>query len=133
MSHETPILIIDDSNSMRIAIRQMLMEEGYREILMAQDGREGMKCLKESMGACGKRIGLILCDWTMPNMSGIELLTATKKIDELKGIPFVMVTNEKRTDRILQAVQAGAVDFIVKPFPPALLLEKVKKHLVVRR
>lgn len=133
MSQETPILIVDDSTSMRMALRQMLKDAGYKDIKVAQDGLEGIKCLKESLGKCAQKIGLILCDWTMPNMTGIEMLETIRKVNDFKTTPFIMVTNEKRTERILKAIQTGANDFIVKPFPPDLLLEKVKKLLVAGR
>jgi len=129
MAYETPILVVDDSSSMRSVVRQILKEAGYKNVLLAQDGVEGLKLLKGNPTNCTKKVGLILCDWTMPNMSGIEMLQAVRNTNETKTIPFIMVTNEKRSDRILEAVKKGASDFIVKPFPASLLVEKVNKFL----
>jgi len=130
MPFDTPILIVDESSSMRTAVRQILKEAGYKEVILSRDGAEGLKVLKGSMNPCSQKIGLILCEWAMPNMTGLEMLQEVRKDSQLKTIPFVMVTNEKRTERILDAVKKGATDFIFKPFPAALLVEKVKKHLL---
>ena len=129
MSLDTPILVVDDSYSMRVAVRQILKGAGYKEILLAEDGADGMRYLKESLAVGSKRIGLVLSDWTMPNMSGITLLENIRKDKKLNDIGFIMVTNEKRTERILEAIKKGANDFIFKPFPSALLIEKVNKLL----
>ncbi len=130
MSLDTPILVVDDSSSMRTAVRQILKEAGYSNVVLAQDGAEGLKFLKASAAPGGKKVGLILCDWAMPNMSGIELLQAVRADCKLRSTPFIMVTSEKRSECIMEAVQKGTNDFVVKPFPSTLLIEKVKKILL---
>ena len=130
MPLETPILVVDDSYSMRVAIRQILKSAGYQDIILAEDGAVGLRHLKTSLTPGSQKVGLVLSDWTMPNMTGIDLLENMRKNNKLSDVCFVMVTNEKRTDRILEAIKKGANDFIFKPFPSALLIEKVNKLLL---
>ncbi|MDH4321934.1 MAG: response regulator [Desulfobulbaceae bacterium] len=129
MSLDTPILIVDGSTSMRTAIRQMLKEAGYKNMLVARDGAEGVHVLKESLKPSAHIIGLIICDLTLANISGMEMLQAVRKNSKMQAIPFIMLTNEKKVEQILEVVKKGANDVIIKPFTASLLIEKVKKLL----
>ncbi len=129
MPLDTPILIVDGSTSMRTAIRQMLKSAGYKNMVVARDGAEGLHALKEGLKPAAHKIGLILCDLTMANMSGMEMLQAVRKNSKLQSIPFIMLTNEKKVEQILEVVKRGANDVIIKPFTASLLIDKVQKLL----
>jgi len=115
------VLIVDDFATMRGIIRNILRQIGFMNISEADDGTTALIELKK------KRFDLILCDWYMPEMSGLELLYKMKSDDELKDIRFVMVTAETRRDNILEAVKAGVSSYIVKPFTAVTIGEKLKK------
>ncbi len=125
MDYDLPVLVIDDATSMRRTIKKILKDFGFKNIIIAEDGREGIKFLESSLLPESKKIGLILCDWNMPKMSGMELLQTVNKNSQLKEIPFIMVTAEGRKEFILDAIKEGAAHFIVKPFTPAVLVEKI--------
>lgn len=72
---------------------------------------------------------MVLCDWNMPNMDGLDLLKAVRGDESLKGIPFIMVTAEGQKDNILEAIKAGVSSYIMKPFTPKTREEKIKKAL----
>ncbi|MCP3922971.1 MAG: response regulator [Desulfobacterales bacterium] len=123
MNTDVSVLVIDDARSMRRTIRNILKDFGFKKIVEAEDGKEGLKILEQSIST-GK-FGLILCDWNMPNTSGVEVLQSIKANGELKDIPFIMVTAEGRKEFILDAIKEGADSFIVKPFTPDILSEKI--------
>ena len=115
------VLIVDDFATMRRIIRNILRQIGFMNISEADDGTTALIELKK------ERFDLILCDWNMPEMSGLELLYKMKSDDELKDIRFVMVTAETRRDNILEAVKAGVSSYIVKPFTAETIGQKLKK------
>lgn len=127
MNTDVSVLIIDDARSMRRTIKNILKDFGFTKIVEAEDGTEAIKYLEQSVDT-GK-FGLILCDWNMPNKSGVEVLQCVKANSELKDIPFIMVTAEGRKEYILDAIKEGASSFIVKPFTPAILSEKISSVL----
>ncbi len=116
------ILIIDDSFTMRRIEKNILMGIGYEDILEAADPLSAFSLLNEQ-----KEIGLILLDWHMPSMSGLEFLKKIQSDQSLKNIPIIMVTSESDKARILEAIKAGANDYIVKPFTAAVIKEKIKE------
>jgi len=115
------VLIVDDFATMRRILKNILRQTGFTNITEADNGKAALNELK------GGGVDLILCDWNMPEMSGIELLTTMKSDDELKNIPFVMVTAEAQKDSIIEAVNAGVNSYIVKPFTAETIGEKLKK------
>ncbi len=115
------VLIVDDFATMRRILRNILKQIGFTNIAEADDGSTALKELKK------EKYDLILCDWNMPEMPGIDLLNTIKSDDELKGIPFVMVTAEAQKDNIVGAVKAGVNSYIVKPFTAETIGDKLKK------
>jgi two-component system chemotaxis response regulator CheY len=113
------ILLVDDSNTMRRIEKNTLEKMGYADIIEAQDGAEAVK----RVDAGG--IELVLMDWNMPNMTGIEALKAIKANPAHKALPVIMVTSESEKSRIMEAIQAGASNYVVKPFQPETLQEKI--------
>ena len=115
------VLIVDDFATMRRIVRNILKQIGFKNIIEADDGKNALKELKK------EKVDLILCDWNMPEMPGIDLLTTIRSDDELKHIPFVMVTAEAQKDNIVKAVKAGVSNYVVKPFTDETISEKLQK------
>ena len=115
------VLIVDDFATMRRILRNILKQIGFTNITEADDGSTALKELKK------EKYDLILSDWNMPELPGIDLLNAIRADDELKGIPFVMITAEAQKDNIIEAVKAGVNSYIVKPFTAETISEKLKK------
>ncbi|MBP8697029.1 MAG: chemotaxis response regulator CheY [Syntrophobacterales bacterium] len=121
MDKNLKILIVDDFATMRKVIRNLLKQGGYENIVEAEDGAAALKLLKS------QPVDFIISDWNMPNMSGLELLKAVRADDELKALPFLMVTAEALKDNVVAAVKAGVSNYIVKPFTAEVLNEKIEK------
>ena len=115
------ILIVDDFATMRKVIRNLLKQGGFENVVEAEDGMAALKVLKS------QQVDFIISDWNMPNMSGLELLKAVRGDDELKALPFLMVTAEALKDNVVAAVKAGVSNYIVKPFTAEVLNEKIEK------
>ena len=119
MDLKMKVLIVDDFATMRRIVRNVLKQIGFINMVEADNGKAALKVLKK------ETIDLILCDWNMPEMPGIDLLKAIKSDDELKHIPFVMVTAEAQKENIVEAVKAGVNNYIVKPFTAETVTEKL--------
>jgi two-component system chemotaxis response regulator CheY len=115
------VLIVDDFATMRRILRNILKQIGFTDIAEADDGATALKELKK------EKYDLILCDWNMPEMPGIDLLKALKADEQLKNIPFVMVTAEAQKENIIEAVKTGVSSYIVKPFTAETVNEKLNK------
>lgn len=115
------VLVVDDFATMRKVVRNLLKQVGYEDIVEAEDGVMALKALKS------QKIDVIVSDWNMPNMSGLELLKAVRADAELGKTPFLMVTAEALQDNVVAAVKAGVNNYIVKPFTAEVLNEKIKK------
>ena len=115
------VLVVDDFATMRRIVKGVLKQLGFSDIIEAEDGDLAFKELKR------EKIGLIVSDWNMPNMTGLDLLKAVKEDASLKDIPFLMVTAEGQKENVIQAVQAGVSNYIVKPFTPETFSAKLEK------
>ena len=118
------ILVVDDFATMRRIVRGVLKQLGFTKIVEAVDGIDAFDTLKKEAD-----IELIVSDWNMPNMTGLELLKAVRGDDDFKHIPFVMVTAEGMKENVVKAVKAGVSNYIVKPFTPEALGEKLQAVL----
>lgn len=114
------VLIADDSSTMRKIILRTLNNVGVTDVTEAADGAEAVALFKP--GA----FDMVLTDWNMPGMTGLEVLQAIRAQDQ--NIPVIMVTTEAEKSRVLQAIQAGVSDYLVKPFTADTLREKLEKH-----
>lgn len=121
------ILVVDDSGTMRHIQRKALGDLGFTDVEEAADGELALKAVGNG------KFDLILLDWNMPNMSGIEALKRLKMHPEHHAIPVIMVTSEAEKGHILEAIQAGAVNYLLKPFSPETLKEKVSPYLMKKR
>jgi two-component system chemotaxis response regulator CheY len=105
-----PVLVVDDYKTMIRIIRNLLTQLGFRNIDEASDGKQALEKLK------GAKFGLVISDWNMEPMTGFELLKEVRSTDQLKSLPFIMVTAESKTENVIAAKQAGVNNYIVKPF-----------------
>lgn len=117
-------LVVDDSVTMRRIIVHSLQRIGYGETVEAGDGNEALSAFDAS-------IQFIITDWNMPNMSGIEFARAVRARPDGKQVPILMVTTRSARDDILAAVEAGVNNYILKPFTPPVLKEKIDQVLSV--
>ena len=114
------VLVVADSVAIRQIIKKNLKELGFSELMEAENGAAGLKKAGE------EPVDLIVSDWNMPNMTGLEFLKAVRADADLKGIAFIMVTSEADKEKIIEAVQAGVDQYLVKPFNAMQLEEKIK-------
>ena len=114
-------LVVDDFSTMRRIVRNLLKELGYTNVDEAEDGVAAM----QKLTAGG--FDFVVTDWNMPNMTGIELLRAIRGNAQLQHLPVLMITAEAKKENIIEAAQAGASGYIVKPFTAATLSEKLGK------
>jgi len=123
MSIDTSIkvLVVDDFATMRRILKGALKQLGFKDIIEAEDGAMALQELKK------EEVGLIVSDWNMPKMTGLDLLKKVRAHDKLKAIPFIMVTAEGQKENVIEAVKAGVSNYIVKPFTPETLREKLEK------
>lgn len=111
------ILLVDDSRTIRNIQKNTLKTLGHEDVMEAGDGIEALACLEK------ERPDLMLVDWNMPNMDGITLVRKVREQD--KTLAMIMVTTEAEKSRVLEAVQAGVNNYVVKPFNAETLAEKI--------
>ena len=120
LDYGTPILVVDDYQTMIRIIRNLLKQLGFTDVDEAMDGTGALEKLKE------RSYGLVISDWNMEPMTGYELLQHVRANDVLKGMPFIMVTAESKTENVIAAKKAGASNYIVKPFNAQTLKNKIE-------
>jgi two-component system chemotaxis response regulator CheY len=125
MEYSHNFLIVDDSVTMRRIIKNTLQKLGFKNFLEAGNGAEAL----DVMGKAKDNIDLILLDWNMPEMDGLEFLKIIKSSDDYKEVPILMVTTEAAKEDILTALKHGVNNYVVKPFTPETLQSKVFKLL----
>jgi two-component system, chemotaxis family, chemotaxis protein CheY len=121
VSTDLKFLVVDDFSTMRRIVRNLLKELGFTHVEEAEDGVVALQKLRVG------RFDFVISDWNMPNMTGIELLRCIRADAGLKHLPLLMVTAEAKRENIVDAAQAGASGYIVKPFTAATLDEKLNK------
>ena len=121
----TRFLLVDDMEPLRRIVRNMLKELGYKEVEESAGALEAIQAL-ERIQKSGRNVDIILSDWSMPGMTGLEFLQFVRATEGLKSIPFVMITAEGQREQILAAIQAGVSSYLVKPFSLAQFQDKLK-------
>lgn len=114
------ILVVDDSAATRFIISKML-KEITSNIVHASNGREGLECLKRNSD-----IDVALVDWNMPVMSGYEMICAVRQDPQYKGVKLMMVTTETEMNQIVRAIEAGADEYLMKPFTQEDIVDKLR-------
>ena len=117
------ILVVDDYATMRRIVRNLLTQIGFSDIEEAGDGVTALAKLRES------KFGLVISDWNMEPMTGIQLLREVRADSKLKALPFIMITAESKTENVVAAKAAGVSNYIVKPFNAETLRGKIEKVL----
>ena len=115
------ILVVDDMVTMRRIVKNILKQLGFANVEEAENGQEALQKLQTD------RYGFVVSDWNMPVMTGIDMLRAIRADEKLKTTPVLMVTAEAQQSNLVEAVQAGVSNYIVKPFTAEILQEKIAK------
>ena len=120
------LLVVDDSSTMRRIIKNTLQRLGYEDIFEAENGVEAWDILDKNSD-----MGVLITDWNMPEMNGLELVTKTRADSRFVDIPIIMITTEGGKVEVITAIKAGVNNYIVKPFTPQVLKEKLEVVLGV--
>jgi two-component system chemotaxis response regulator CheY len=115
------ILVVDDMSTMRRIVKNILKQLGFANMEEAENGQEALAKLRADS------YGFVVSDWNMPVMAGIEMLRAIRADEKLKHIPVLMVTAEAQKENLIEAIQAGVNNYIVKPFTAEVMQEKIGK------
>jgi two-component system chemotaxis response regulator CheY len=118
---DTRILVVDDMNSIRKLVTKRCEKLGFTNIKQAEDGEKAWNMILTA----NQNFQLIISDWNMPNCSGIELLKRIRSNPKFSNIPFIMLTAEKDTSQVTEAIKAGVDNYIVKPFKIDTFAEKI--------
>jgi two-component system, chemotaxis family, chemotaxis protein CheY len=117
------VLIVDDFATIRRITRNILNELGFGTVIEAEDGDVAVKILE------GQKVDLIISDWNMPRMTGLDLLKWVRANSQISSVPFLMITAENQKENVVAALRAKVSQYIVKPFTPATLAEKLANIL----
>ena len=123
MDTSIKVLVVDDFATMRRILKNILKQIGFKNLVEADDGTTAWDVLEE------QKIDLVLCDWNMPKMTGLELLKKVRANEKYAKVPFLMVTAEAQKQNVIEAVQAGVSNYVVKPFTAEAISEKLEKIL----
>lgn len=121
MDLKLKILVVDDFSTMRRIVKNILRQIGYSNIDEAEDGNGALSKLRQD------KYDLVISDWNMPNMTGLDLLKAIRADGNLNGIPVLMVTAESKKENVVEAIKHGVNNYIVKPFTADILKGKIEK------
>lgn len=121
MKPDMKILVVDDMSTMRRIVKTIFKELGFSNIEEAENGSDALTKLK------GDKFDLVVSDWNMPVMPGIELLRSIRADGALKHIPVLMVTAEAQKENLMEAIQAGVSNYVVKPFTAEIIKQKLDK------
>ena len=122
---ETKMLVVDDFATMRKIVKKILGELGYKNVEESDDGANALPMIEKAQ-AENAPYGFVISDWNMPGMTGIDLLRAVRGNEAIKGTPFMLVTAESEQKNVIEAVKAGVNDYVVKPFTPDTLKQKLE-------
>lgn len=120
----TQVLVVDDMRGVRILLHKLLRELGFQNIAEAEHGKQAQQMIVDAQKA-GKPFGLIIADWRMPEMDGLELLKYIRASDELKNLPYILLTAESEKTNVMEAAKHGVSEYIVKPTSAPILSKKI--------
>lgn len=115
------IMLVDDSRTMRNIQRNILGQLGHTDVVEAVDGQDALNKVK------GENPDLLLVDWNMPNMDGLTFIKAFR--EDNKTTPIIMVTTEAEKSRVIEAIKAGVNNYVIKPFTPEILTQRIDETL----
>ncbi len=117
------ILAVDDSPTMRRIIVNTLKRAGFEDVMEASDGKDALAKMKV------EKFNLVITDWNMPEMDGLTFVATLRSMDDYKKLPILMVTTRSVKDDIVEALKVGVNNYIVKPFTPETLKDKIEQVL----
>lgn len=120
------VLVVDDMLTMRKIIKKSLGELGLTEVSEANDGSTAWPMLEENHKN-GTKFDVVLCDWNMPKLPGIELLKMVRADERFRELPFILVTAESDQTQVLEAIKLGVSHYVVKPFTTASLKDRLEQ------
>ncbi len=123
VDYNMPILIVDDYRTMLKIIRNLLKQLGFTNVEEATDGSEALGKLREG------EFDLVISDWNMEPMTGLQLLKEVRADERLRSVPFIIITAESKIENVVAAKEAGVSNYIVKPFNAATLKAKLTSVL----
>jgi two-component system chemotaxis response regulator CheY len=121
----TKILVVDDMPTIRDLVRNQLKNMGYKNIFEAGDGEAGLNVVITQFSN-GSPIDLVICDWNMPKMTGLEFLKQIRASEQFAKLPFILLTSESEREQVTEAILSGVSQYIVKPFAAKSFEEKLK-------
>jgi len=127
------ILVVDDVPAVRLILRNALEQGGYANVLEADDGEAAWRMIQASADDPQKAIELVIADWNMAVLSGIDLLRAVRAWVVTRQLPFLLITAETTEVNLREAATAGVTDFVPKPFDGRVLLEKIEAALKLNK
>ena len=120
------VLIVDDMKTVRVKLKRLCKELGINSVYEAGDGTQALEMLQ------GLKVDLILSDWNMPNMSGLEMVNKIRENPKMNDVPVIFITAENEKSAILKSLMSGVTDYIVKPFPDLTVKQKICVALKVQ-
>lgn len=123
---ETKFLVIDDFKTMRTIVKKTLSNLGYTNVVEAEDGVQAYQVMQQAVKDSSP-IQVVVSDWNMPNMTGLDLLKKCRGDEFYKAVPFILVTAENEQKQVLEAAKAGVSNYIVKPFTPVQFQQKLEQ------
>jgi two-component system, chemotaxis family, chemotaxis protein CheY len=120
----TVILVVDDSSVIRESVRKELLGIGYSSVIEADDGKKALALL-EGASATSSPVTLVISDWNMPNMNGLEFLKVVRRTPKWLNLPFIMLTSASQISEVVDAISAGVSTYVVKPLDGKTLKEKL--------
>ena len=120
IDYRMKVLVVDDFATRRKIVRNILKQICFEDISEAEDGSVALRLIKS------EPVGLVVSDWNMPNMSGLDLLKEIRKNPQTASLPVLMVTAEGLKENVMEAVKAGVNNYVVKPFTAEVLQEKIE-------
>lgn len=126
VKNTTRILVADDHPLTRNLVKSILRGVGFAEVAIVDNGNEAITAV------LADEVDFVICDWNMPKMTGLEVLRAIRQHERFKHIPFLMLTAEAYRENVVAAIEAGASDYVVKPFTAEVLSAKVYRLLKIK-
>ena len=119
------VLVVDDMRAVRVKLKKLCSDLGIKQVIEASDGVEALETIKTN------KVDLILSDWNMPNLSGIDFVKQLRQMQDFMLTPVIFITSESDKTAILEAITLGIADYVVKPFPDAVVKTKICRALKI--
>lgn len=125
LNPESKILVADDMPTIRDLVKNQLKAMGYKNVIEAADGEQALNLLIQSEATTDK-VKMVISDWNMPKMTGLEFLKQVRASDQWANMPFILLTSESERDQVTEAILAGVSQYVIKPFAGKAFEDKFK-------